>query len=84
MRKIASVSAIEDYLGDFFIKKCMWSTPEQTKQNATSFRKFYSYMNSIGKVTDEELEQMQFEIKTFLQNWIEAVRSYNNYDDGDW
>ncbi len=78
------VTEIGDYLGDFFIRKCMWSSPEQTKQNVTSFRKFYAYMNSIGKVTDEELKQMQFEIKTFLPEWVEAIRAYNDYDEDEW
>ena len=78
------ITEIGDYLGDFFIRKCMWSSPEQTKQNATSFRKFYTYMNSVGKVTDEELKQMQFEIKTFLPDWVEAIRDYNDYDEDEW
>jgi len=78
------VSEINGYLGDFFIRKCMWSTPEQTKQNATSFKKFYSYMHSIGEITDKDLDYMKFEIKNFLPEWVEEVRAYNDYDDEIW
>lgn len=80
------ISEIGEYLGDFFIRKCMWSTPEQTKQTAASFKKFYSYLHSIGMVTDKALDEMRREIKIFLPDWIDAVRAYNDYsdDDGMW
>ena len=75
------ITEIGWYLGDFFIRKCMWSTSAQTKQNASSFKKFYSYMHSIGKISEKELNDMNYEIKTFLPDWIEAVNDYNNFDD---
>ena len=79
----AGITEIWGYLGDFFIRKCMWSTPAQIKHNATSFKKFYSYMEDVGKVSKDELEAMNFEIKTFLPMWVETVEEYNNPDDDE-
>ena len=33
-------SAIDMFLGDYFIHKCMWSTPETIKSTAANIKKF--------------------------------------------
>ncbi len=35
---------INDFLGEFFIRKCMWSTPGTIKRTAASIKKFYKFM----------------------------------------
>ncbi len=35
---------INQYLGDFFIRKCIWSTPESIKTTTASLKKFYKSM----------------------------------------
>ena len=35
---------IDSYLGDFFIRRCMWSTPGSIKSTAASIKKFYKCM----------------------------------------
>ena len=35
---------VDDYLGYFFIRKCMWSTPGNIKSTAASIKKFYQCM----------------------------------------
>ena len=77
------IDMIGDYLGDFFIRKCMWSTPARTKQTIASFKKFYAYMETIGKVTTEELQDMHEEIKELSGYWIDSARSYNDPEE-DW
>lgn len=32
------ISMLDEYLGNFFIRKCMWSTPANIKTNATSIK----------------------------------------------
>jgi hypothetical protein len=75
------IDMIGEYLGDFYIRKCMWSSPAQTKLTITSFKKFYAYLSTIGKVTPENLKEMNVRIKAFSADWIEAVRIYNDTDD---
>ena len=38
------ISMLDEYLGNFFIRKCMWSTPSNKKKNATSIKEFYKGM----------------------------------------
>ncbi len=40
----AGCLVVNSYLGDFFIRKCMWSTPATIRQTAASFKKFYKCM----------------------------------------
>ena len=35
------VAMVDDFLGYFFIRKCMWSTPGTIKSTAASIKKFY-------------------------------------------
>ena len=38
------VSRVSMFLGYWFVKKVMWSSPEQIKSNAASLKKFYTVM----------------------------------------
>jgi hypothetical protein len=75
---------IGDFLGDFFIRKAMWSTKAAVEQNIVSFKKFYTYLNEIGKLSDEDLFEMKLMIKEETETWIERVVKYNSNTDGDW
>ena len=44
------VTMLGDFLGDFFIRKCMWSTPATVKTTAASLKKFYKSMADLGKL----------------------------------
>lgn len=74
---------IDDFLGDFFIRKCMWSTPYTTKQNAASIKKFYSCMKELGYIKKESYDFLNEEIKENMEYWIESMDEYNSFDDSD-
>ena len=38
------IGKIDSFLGDFFIRKCMWSTPGNIKSTAASIKRFYKCM----------------------------------------
>ena len=44
------VRMLDMFLGDFFIRKCMWSTPASIKSTAASIKKFYKCMLDYGKI----------------------------------
>ena len=48
------VTMLGDFLGDFFIRKCMWSTPATVKTTATSLKKFYKCMAEHGKIEKKD------------------------------
>ena len=75
---------INGYLGDFFIRKCMWSTAYTTKQTASSIKKFYACMNELGYVSKDDYNFLCKTIKDNMDNWIEEVEEYNSVDFDDY
>ncbi len=69
---------IDDFLGRFFIRKCMWSTPKTIKQNATSLKKFYMCMLEAGHITRESYDALLATIKSDMPLWIEGCEAYND------
>lgn len=72
------VMQIDHFLGYWFIKKAMWASPASIKENIASLKHFYSYMNKIGQVNDEELAGMKDEIKISKNEWIKTVQKYDD------
>jgi hypothetical protein len=71
---------LDDFLGYWFIRKAMWSSPATVQQTAASLKKFYSCMAQKGHVSQEALAEILETIKEGLPEWKEASR---RFDDGD-
>ena len=80
---------IGGFLGDFFIRKCMWSTPGTIKTNATSIKKFYKCMRDNGLVTTDAYDRLLRTIKENMADWQADCAEFNNpaydpfFDDGN-
>jgi site-specific recombinase XerD len=74
------VNQLNYFLGYWFIRKAMWASPASIKENITSLKHFYTYMNRIGQITDEELLDMKEEIKESKSEWIKTVIQYDDPD----
>lgn len=80
------VSKMEDgcheigmFLGDWFIRKCMWSTATSIKSTASSIKKFYKCMNELNYVSKEDYKYLCDTIKKHINDWIDEVNEYNNF-----
>lgn len=71
---------IGSFLGDFFIRKCMWSTPGNIKTNAVSIKKFYKCMLDHKKIKESRYEGLCSEIKDNLIAWQINCEMYNAPD----
>lgn len=71
---------IDMFLGYFFIRKCMWSTPSTIRSNAASLKKFYKCMLEIGKIEKEDYDYMCEDIKERMPDWIDDCEQYNDPD----
>jgi hypothetical protein len=72
------------FLGDWFIRKAMWSSVNQIKNNATSLKKFYSFMFEKGFIAKEELDYLNDIIKEQMPKWLAAMEHYDDlYDEYD-
>lgn len=71
---------IDDYLGNFFIRRCMWSTPNSIKTTAASFKKFYKCMMDHGIIESKDYEFLCQIIKNKMKKWQEDCAIFNDYD----
>lgn len=74
------VTMLGDFLGDFFIRKCMWSTPATVKTTAASLKKFYKSMAEHGKIEKKDYDYVCRDIKESMKYWQECCAEYNNPD----
>lgn len=74
---------IDDFLGYFFIRKCMWSTPGTIKSTAASIKKFYKCMLDHEMIQKADFEYLSETIKERMPEWQADCASYNdpNVDD---
>jgi len=66
------------FLGDYFIRKVMWASKYTIQENIASLKKFYTFLNEIGKTSDNDLKAMKQLIKEEKSEWLEEVESYWN------
>jgi site-specific recombinase XerD len=62
------------FLGDWFIRKAMWSSVQHIKNNAASLKKFYKFMFEKGQIEQEELDDLYEIIKEEMPDWIDSVK----------
>lgn len=74
---------IHNFLGDFFIRKAMWSTPASIKSTAASIKKYYKSMMDHGHVNKESYTNLCDEIEENMTDWQAECEAYNNFDDFD-
>lgn len=61
---------LDDFFKGFFPTKAMWSSPAAVKENITSFKKFYKYLNELSFVSDKDYQSMLGVIKEEKESWI--------------
>lgn len=66
------------FLGYFFIRKCMWSSPTGIKDNIASFKKFYKCMLNNGHITEEDYNCLLDTISDHKDEWIQCCKEYND------
>lgn len=73
----AGVECIDSFLGNFFIRKCLWSTPAAIRSTAASIKKFYKCMLTHGFIEKDAYEELCFVIREEMDVWLEECRGYN-------
>jgi len=71
-------NAVNMFLGYWFIKKAMWASQSSIKSNATSLKKFYTFMHEKGFISREEINELKLTIKEGIPEWLATL---NRYDD---
>lgn len=66
------------FLGEFFIRKCMWSTPGTIKSTAVSIKKFYKCMSDCGELEKGAYRELCEDIKENMEEWQDLCAQYND------
>ena len=80
LRAPDGVGYVGEFLGDWFIRKAVWSSKTSIKSNAASLKKFYAFMAEKGMVKPEELTALKQQIKEEMTDWLDTLDRYNNFD----
>ena len=75
------IDFIDDFLGYWFIKKALWSSESSIKSNIATFKKFYTFMQSMNLISKDDLKMLNETIKENKDEWIDTVNRYNNLDE---
>ncbi|VFM99481.1 MAG: hypothetical protein BECKG1743D_GA0114223_104871 [Candidatus Kentron sp. G] len=66
------------FLGYWFIKKAMWASPSSMKGNATSLKKFYTFLRENDFIGREELARLKETIKKGMPEWLATLKRYDD------
>lgn len=72
------IGEIDNFLGNFFIRKCMWSTPASIKSTAVSIKKFYKCMMVHGKISKDNYAELCETIRDRMEWWQEDCAQFND------
>ena len=67
-----------EFLSDWFIRECMWSSKSSIKEYATSVKKFYKCMSDNNHISNEVYEDLCDEIKENMDYFVELMDDYDN------
>ena len=77
LRMQDGVYEIGEFLGYYFIRKCMWSTPGTIKSTAASIKKFYKCMLSHELIDSIQYRLLSDTIKDNMKEWQKECARYN-------
>lgn len=66
------------FLGFFFIRKCMWSSPEGIRKYITALKKFYKCMLNNGHIEQSDYDCLLDDINDNKEEWIRYCEQYND------
>ena len=69
---------IDDFLGYFFIRKCMWSAPSSIRNNVASMKKFYKSMLQRGHIGEADYNKLTKTVSQNIDTWLKDCESYND------
>lgn len=72
------VDEVSMFLGYWFIKKAMWASRSSIRSNATSLKKFYTFLFEKGLVSREDLDDLKMTIKEGMPEWLATMDRYDD------
>lgn len=80
----AGADYLAEFLGDWFIRKAMWSSEASIKGNAASLKKFYAFLAEQGEVDRQVVTDLNRTIKEEMPVWLGNMQHYMKLADEGW
>jgi site-specific recombinase XerD len=75
---IDGVGSVNMFLGYWFIRKAMWANQSSIKSNATSLKKFYTFIHEKDLIDKKDLIDLKQTIKENTPEWLETLRRFDD------
>ena len=77
------IDYVDDFLGNWFIRKTTWASQAHIKGNAASFKKFYAFMLEKKIIGKEDLDDLKTLIKENMSDWLSELQDFDDliYED---
>lgn len=72
-----------DFVGYFFVRKCLWATASSLRGLVASLKKFYIFLAESSYIQEEESKEALLYLKEGLEDWLEDLRDFDE-GSGDW
>lgn len=69
---------INGFLGDWFIRKCLWSSRNSIKETAASIKKFYQCMMEFKHIKEDDYKELCDTIKDSMEFWLDTMDEYDS------
>lgn len=73
-------SDVGGFLGDYFIRKCTWSSPIAIEENAASIKRFYQCMRDNDLISEASYEELVQTIEEDMGEWQAACTAFDAQD----
>jgi site-specific recombinase XerD len=82
---IDGVGSVNMFLGYWFIRKAMWASQSSIQSNATSLKKFYTFVYEKGLIDKKDLIDFKQTIKENMPEWLATLRRFDDQSiEGVW
>lgn len=72
-------SCVDDFLSDWFIRKCSWCNVSNMNSMVSSMKKFYKYASDKGYVDKKSVNELVQFLKNRKDSYVDLVLKYE-YD----
>lgn len=72
------ITDVNMYLSYWFIKKASWASAAGIRSSAASLKKFYTFMQEQGHVSQADLQDLKDTLKENLPDYLATVKRYDD------
>ena len=72
------VNEVDNFLGDFFLRKCLWASKTSIKEYSAILNKFYKCMLENKHIEEQAYKDLCDEIKQGMDYWLESLDDFDN------